>query len=82
MRRRARQARPADAAVVEMLDKAVRAHPGFEAAPIRVGGPMAASRTEYGIAHECLRNQADQFLAVDGIHSADDKARAEEEQRS
>ena len=80
MRRRGREARPANAAAVEMIDEAERAHPGLEAASVRVYGPVAAVRAEGGIAHECLGEQADQVLAIDGIHSADDKARMEEEQ--
>jgi hypothetical protein len=63
-----------------MLDEAGRACPGIELASIRVGGPMAASRTKSGIAHERLSDQNDQFVAIDGIHSADDTARTEEEQ--
>jgi hypothetical protein len=31
---------------------------------------MASVRTERGIAHERLSEQADQVLAIDGIHSA------------
>jgi hypothetical protein len=80
MRRRGREARPADAAAVEMLDEAGGAYPRLELAPIRVGGPVAAVRAEGGIAHERLGQQADQVLAIDGIHSADDTARTEEEQ--
>jgi hypothetical protein len=63
-----------------MLDKTGRAHPGLEAAPVRVYGPVAVVRAKRGIAHERLGEQADQVLAIDGIHSADDKARTEEEQ--
>jgi hypothetical protein len=80
MRWRGRQARPANTAAVEMIDEAGRAYPGFEAASIRIGGPMASVRAERGIAHERLSEQADQVLAIDGIHSADDTARTEEEQ--
>jgi len=80
MRWRGRQARPANTTAVEMIDETGRAHPGFQAASIRIGGPMASVRAERGIAHECLNEQADQVLAIDGIHSADDKARTEEEQ--
>jgi hypothetical protein len=65
---------------MEMLDEAGRAHPGFETASIRVGGPVAVARAERGFAHERLSEQADQFLAIDGIHSADDTARTQEEQ--
>lgn len=65
-----------------MLDQAGRAHPSFEAASICVHSPVAAVRAEGGIAHERLGQQADQFLAIDGIHSADDNARTEEEQPS
>ena len=63
-----------------MLDEAGCAYPRLEPAPIRVGGPVAAVRPERGIAHERLSQQADQVLAIDGIHSADGKARTEEEQ--
>jgi hypothetical protein len=80
MRRRGLQARPADAAAVKMLDQAGCAHPGLEAASIRVGGPMATVGAERGIGHERLGQQVDQFIAIDGIHSADDTARTEEEQ--
>jgi hypothetical protein len=44
------------------------------------GGPVATARAKHGIAHERLGEQADQFLAIDGIHSTDDTARTEEEQ--
>ena len=80
MRRRGRETRPADAAAVEMLDEAGGAYPRLEPAPIRVGGPVAAVRTERGIAHEGLSQQADQVLAIYGIHSTDDTARTEKEQ--
>jgi hypothetical protein len=80
MRRRGRQARPADAAAVEVIDQASRAHPRLELASVRVGGPVATARAKHGIGHERLSEQVDQFLAIDGIHSADDKARTEEEQ--
>jgi hypothetical protein len=63
-----------------MIDEASRAHPGFQAASIRIGGPMASVRAKRGIAHQRLSEQADQVLAIDGIHSADDTARTEEEQ--
>lgn len=67
MQRRGRQARPAYAALVEMLDETGRAHPGLHSASIRVGGPIAAARAEYGIAHEPLGEQG---RMVNGIHSA------------
>jgi hypothetical protein len=66
--------------VVEMIDQAGRAHPGLEPASIRIGSPVKAMRAKHRIAHERLGQQADQVLAIDGIHSADDKARTEEEQ--
>ena len=77
MRRRRRQARPADAAAVEMLDEAGRVCLGLESASIRVGGPVTAARAECGIAHERFHQQADQFRAIDGIHAPDDTARTE-----
>jgi hypothetical protein len=49
-----------------MLDEAGRA-PGLEPATIRGSGPVTAMRTEPGIAHERLGDQADQFLATDGF---------------
>jgi hypothetical protein len=69
MRRCGRQARPADAAAVEMLDQTGRAYPGRELASIRVGRPVAAARAKCGIAHERLGQQVDQGLAIDGIHA-------------
>jgi hypothetical protein len=39
-------------------------------ASIRLGGPVTPVRAKSGIAHECFGDQADQFLAIDGIHSA------------
>ena len=68
MRRRGRETRPADAAAVEMLDEAGRACPGLKAAAGRVGGPVAAMRAKSAIAHQRLGEQADQFLAIGGIH--------------
>jgi hypothetical protein len=53
---------------VDMIDKIGRAHSGFETASIRVGGPVAAARAGRGIANERLSKQADEFLAIDGIH--------------
>jgi hypothetical protein len=55
-----------------MLDKTGGAHPCLEPASIRIGGPVAATRAKHGIAHQRLGEQADQFLVIDGIHSADD----------
>ena len=52
-----------------MLDEVGGAYPGFEAASVRVGRAVAAMRAEGGIAHRRLGEQADQFLAIDGIHS-------------
>jgi hypothetical protein len=63
-----------------MIDEAGGTYPGIELDSIRVGGPVAAVWAERGIAHERLGEQADQVLAIDGIHSADDTARTEEEQ--
>jgi hypothetical protein len=40
---------------------------------------VAASRAKRGVAHERLSQQVDQILAIDGIHSADDKPRWEAE---
>ena len=81
MRRSGRQARPADAAAVEMLDEAGRACSGLDPASVCVGGPVAAMRAKGGIPHERLGEQADQFLAIDGI-PADDTTRTEAEQWS
>jgi hypothetical protein len=53
-----------------MIDKTGRAHPGVEPASIRIGGPIATAWAKHGIAHERLGQQADQFLAIDGIHPA------------
>jgi hypothetical protein len=37
-------------------------------ASIHVGGPVAAAWAKGGIAHQRFGDQADQFLAIDGIH--------------
>ena len=66
---RAGDATSGTTAAVEMLDEAGRAYPGLEAASVRVGRAVAAMRAEGGIAHRRLGEQADQFLAIDGIHS-------------
>ena len=57
-------------AAVEMLDEVGGAYAGFEAASVRVGRAVAAMRAEGNIAHRRLGEQADQFLAIDGITMA------------
>ena len=69
MRWRRWKARTADTAPVEMIDEASRAHPGLKPASIHVCGPVAAAWSKRAIAHQRLSEQADQFLAIDGIHS-------------
>jgi hypothetical protein len=55
----------------EALDEAGRAFRRLELASIRIGGPVPAPRAKGSIAQERLRDQANQFLAIDGGHSAD-----------
>src|SRR5512132_2791111 len=70
MRWRRWKARTADTAPVEMIDETSCAHPGLNPASIRVCGPVAAAWSKpRHRASARLSEQADQFLAIDGIHS-------------
>src|SRR5512132_1857095 len=63
-------ARTADTAPVEMIDEGSCAHPGLKPASIHVRGPVVAAWSKpRHRASARLSEQADQFLAIDGIHS-------------
>jgi hypothetical protein len=70
MRLSGRQARPADAASVKVLDEAGRAYLSIQPASVRIDGPVTPPLAKGGIAHQRFGEQADQFLAIDGFHSS------------
>jgi hypothetical protein len=69
MRLSGRQARPANAAAVEMLNQVGSAYPRLEAASVRIDGPVTSPMAKCGIAHERLCYQGNQDLAIHVVHA-------------